>query len=126
MKLTKKHRTAIELLIEGNMSKTDIAQSVNVSRQTLNKWLNDTDFKDEYDEQIKEIERRFKRRICNMTAAALDRQENILKRSKNDIAAASVAKDILDRAGYAPDDNINIEMKEQVIIVDDIPRGGSK
>lgn len=123
MRLTKKHKTAIELLIEGTMSKTDIAQSVNVSRQTLNKWLNDTDFKAEYDEQLKEIDRRFKRRISNMTAAALDRQEKILKRSKNDIAAASVAKDVLDRAGYAPDDNINIGMKEPVIIVDDIPRG---
>lgn len=103
MKLTKKHRTAIELLIAGHMSKDEIAQSVKVSRKTLYNWLDDEDFKAEYDEQLKEIERKIRRRISCLANKALDRQEDILDNSANDSAAASVASDVLDRAGYKPE-----------------------
>ena len=125
MKLTKRHRTAIKLLIEGRLSKEEIAQSVKVARQTLYNWMNDSDFIEEYNEQLAEIDRRVKRRISNLVNDALDRQERILNKGKNDIAAAAVAKDVLDRAGYAPDENINVSGTEAVTIINDIPRSDS-
>ncbi|NDO19945.1 helix-turn-helix domain-containing protein [Lachnospiraceae bacterium MD329] len=125
MKLTKRHRTAIELLIEGELSIDEIAQNVKTTRQTLYNWRKDADFEQEYNEQLNEIERRTKRRISRMVDTALERQERILTKSRNDNAAAMVAKDVLDRAGYAPDSNINVNAEGVVQIIDDIPRGES-
>lgn len=103
MNLTKKHRTAIELLITGQMSREEIARTVKVSRRTLYNWLENKDFKAEYDEQLRELDRKIRQRISCMANKALDRQEDILENSTNDSAAASVAADILDRAGYKPE-----------------------
>ena len=125
MKLTKRHRTAIELLIEGELSIDEIAQNVKTTRQTLYNWRKDPNFEQEYNEQLNEIERRTKRRISRMVDTALERQERILTKSRNDNAAAMVAKDVLDRAGYAPDSNINVNAEGVVQIIDDIPRGES-
>lgn len=122
MKLGKKHRTAIRLLIEGEMSKEEIAQSVKVSRRTLYNWMNDEDFSEEYNEQLDELDRKIKRRISNLVSDALDRQKKILCKSNNDNAAAVVAKDVLDRAGYAPDSKIQLEGEGEVHIINNIPR----
>lgn len=123
MKLTQRHRKAIEMLIEGELSIDEIARNVKTTRQTLHNWRKDPDFEQEYNEQLNEIERRTKRRISRMVDAALTRQELILEKSRNDNAAAMVAKDILDRAGYAPDNSINVNTEGVVQIIDDIPRG---
>lgn len=125
MRLKKYHRTAIELMIKGELTMDEIAKSVKKSRQALYKWLEDEDFKAEYDERIAEIERRQRRRICNMAEKALDRQEQILKKSKNDMAAASVAADVLDRAGYTKENVVTVGGgAAPVQIINDIPRGG--
>ena len=122
MRITKRHNEAIELLIDGELTKEQIAKSVRVSRSTLYKWLEDKDFNEEYQERLNEIERQTRARIRNMTAKALDRQEQILDTSRNDMAAASVAADVLDRAGYAPEDNVNVNTAAPVQILFDIPR----
>ena len=126
MKITKKHKKAIELLISGELTKEEIANCVKVSRKTLYNWIDDPDFAAEYDEQLAEINRRQKRRIYNMVDKALDTQERILEKSKNDIAAASVASDVLDRAGYKPDDKVSIEAAAPVQIIYDIPEDGNR
>lgn len=126
MRITKRHEEAIGLLIDGELSKEDIAKSVRVSRSTLYRWLEDEDFTAEYEYRLEEIERQTRARIRRMTAKALDRQERILDTSKNDIAAASVAADVLDRAGYAPEDNVNVNTAQPVQILFDIPRTGNE
>lgn len=126
MRINKRHSEAIELLIEGTLTKEQIAKNVHVSRSTLYKWLEDEDFTAEYEYRLEEIERQTRARIRRMTAKALDRQERILDTSKNDIAAASVAADVLDRAGYAPEDNVNVNTAQPVQILFDIPRTGNE
>ena len=123
MRVTDRHRNVIKLLIEGNLSKSEIAKNVKITRKTLYNWLNDDDFKAEYDEALAEMERITKAKIGSMAYRALERQEKILDKSKNDIAAAAVAKDVLDRAGYAPEDKINIKNTEPITIINNIPRG---
>lgn len=121
MRITKRHKEAIRLLIEGSLTKEEIAKNVKVSRTTLYNWLQDDDFNEELEEQTAEIDRLTRTRIRNMTKKALDRQEKILDYSKNDMAAASVAADILDRAGYGPEDTLNIRAAEPIQIINDIP-----
>ena len=122
MRINKRHSEAIELLIEGTLTKEQIAKNVHVSRSTLYKWLEDEDFTAEYEYRLEEIERQTRARIRRMTAKALDRQERILDTSRNDMAAASVAADVLDRAGYPPEDNVNVNTAQPVQILCDIPR----
>ena len=43
--LDKRRQKAIVMLFEGNLNDKEIAKSVNRSRQTLNKWKNDSKFK---------------------------------------------------------------------------------
>lgn len=109
-KLTKKHRTAIELLLQGELTIEEIAASVKVSRRTLHYWMQDKLFAEELKEREADFRRVQKARITQLASKALDTQEQIMDRSKNDVARAGVASDVLDRAGYikpkkAEDDN---------------------
>ena len=99
-KLTKKHRTAIELLLQGAGTMEEIAKCVKVTRKTLYNWLEDPLFKEELKEREADFRRVQKARISNLASKALDTQEQIMDRSKNDVARAGVASDVLDRAGY--------------------------
>lgn len=108
MKIGKRHRQAIELLVMTDKSKTEIAETVNISRTALSKWLKDADFIAELKELEEERDRRTRKRIRNMVDKALDRQGRILDESKSDAAAASVASDVLDRAGFAVASDVNI------------------
>lgn len=108
MRLTGKHKTALRLLFEGNYTKDEVAKIVKVSRQTLYNWLHDADFKAAMKELEDDFDRKTRCRIRALVRGALERQEQILSKSRNDNAAAIVAKDVLDRAGFMPDSNVNV------------------
>lgn len=99
-KLTKKHRTAIELLVRGAGTIEEIAKAVNVTRKTIYNWMEDPLFKEELKEREADFRRVQKARITQLASKALDTQEQIMDKSKNDVARAGVASDVLDRAGY--------------------------
>ena len=122
MKLTNRHKTALQLIFEGEKSIAEIAKCVKVSRTALYKWMCDNDFKTEMECLRAENDRQTRRKICAMVRKALDRQERIIKYSKNDNAAAVVCKDILDRAGFSAESIIKIDGAEPVQIINNIPR----
>ncbi len=122
MKIKKIHNDAIMLMLEGQFTKREIAQQIGKSEKTLWNWEQDEDFQAAYDKARKEEERRNWARIHKMSKKALDVQEKIMDKSKNDIARASVAADVLDRAGYAPEQNVNVNAGAVVEIIDDINR----
>lgn len=45
----------IELLIEGILNKTEIAQQIGVCRQTIYEWMEKDDFKAEFDKRLNQI-----------------------------------------------------------------------
>jgi transposase-like protein len=53
--LDQKKLTAIELLIRGDMSKTDIAEKVGIHRTTLYGWLDDEEFKKAFNDTLQKI-----------------------------------------------------------------------
>ena len=56
-KFTKKKQKAVELLIEGDLTKKEIAEELGIARQTLHKWMNDERFQAELQKQTDQIKR---------------------------------------------------------------------
>lgn len=94
------HREVIRLLLEGELTRDEIAARVKKSRQTLYNWLKDPVFNNELEECRRQRESLFKARIARNAGYAIERQKKILIESEDDRAAASVIADTLDRAGY--------------------------
>lgn len=115
MKLTKRHREAIDELLRGNLTKTEIAKHVHVARSTLYEWMRDEDFKAELQERESDYKRMINARISKMAFSALDTQEDIMSKSDNDRARASVAADILNRAGYTKTDTAETKTPEDTV-----------
>ncbi|MGN0181152.1 MAG: phBC6A51 family helix-turn-helix protein [Candidatus Ornithomonoglobus sp.] len=115
MKITKKHRDAINELLKGKMTKAEIAKHVHVARSTLYEWLKDDDFKAELEERESDYKRMISARISKMAFSALDTQEDIMSKSDNDRARASVAADILNRAGYTKTNIVELKTPEDAV-----------
>lgn len=112
--LSSKQKKCVKMLIEGTFTQKEIAEAVKITEQTLCNWKKDAGFMEYYNEQIKQG-------IISLTAAALQTQKKLLN-AKSEMVRFQVSKDILDRAGFAAEDNININSNDTVVIVDDIPR----
>ena len=72
--LDKRRQKAIVMLFEGNLNDEEIAKSVNRSRQTLNKWKNDSKFKlaqEQYESLVvkKDFESKALRELVNLLNA---------------------------------------------------------
>lgn len=111
--MTGKREKALAMLVSGDLKLSEIAERLKISEKTLYNWRQD----DEFD---RELRRRLNIKMGTIAASALHTQSSLLK-SKSDMVKHLAAKDLLDRAGYVPDSNININGQEQIQIIDDIP-----
>lgn len=123
--MKKNKEMALELMLEGTHTMQEIADIVKKSRQTLYNWLENEEFKVEYERRTEDMSRMARARLAKMSIKALDRAENILEHSNNDIAAASVVKDVLDRAGYSAENVVHVAAEAPVQIINNIPRSDS-
>ena len=99
--LKPKQKKCIEMLVCGSYTQVQIARELKISEQTICNWKKDEEFSSEFSKQL---------RICVQTLApkAVKTMENLLK-SESDNVRFSAAKDILDRTGFKPSDNINVK-----------------
>lgn len=112
--MTGKKEKALILLVSGDLRLSEIAKRLKISEKTLYNWRQE----DEFDSELR---RRLHIKMGTAAAAALRTQSSLLN-SKSDMVKHLAAKDILDRAGYVPDNNININSSDIVQIINDIPR----
>ncbi len=98
-------------MIAGNLKQKEIAAQIKVSEQTICTWKKNDDFMAEYESMLKS-------RMKSMAAAAFQTETNLLK-AKSEMVRLMAAKDILDRAGFKPDDNLNVNNFGKVVIIDD-------
>ena len=108
-----KRARAVEMLVSGEFKLYEIAEELKISEKTLYNWRCEEEFDAEY-------RRRMNIKIGRIAGKALKTQEELLE-SRSDMVKHLAAKDILDRAGYTPDSNINIHGDAAVQIIDDIP-----
>ena len=122
--MKKNKEKALKLMLEGNMTMQEIADDVKKTRRTLYNWLeNDEEFKEEYERRLADMARMSRARLGVLVPKAINRAEDILENSRNDIAAANVIKDVLDRTGHSSENIVKIEQEAPVQIINNIPKG---
>ena len=109
--LTPKQRKAVELLASGQYTQKEVAALVKVSEQTVSTWKKNILFMAEYD-------RLMRQQFQTMAAKAFKTQTALLD-SENDMVRYLAAKDLMDRGGFKPDDNVKLEGVVPVIITAD-------
>lgn len=100
MALSAQQKTALRLMVQGDMKQVDIAERVKVSEQTICNWKKNDEFMAEYDSML--------RSLMNGVAAKAFRTHTNLLDARSEMVRYMAAKDILDRAGYAPVDKSEI------------------
>lgn len=107
-KLTTKQIKCIELMVEG-WKQGDIAHEIGIASETISRWKNQDLFIQEYKNAI---DTKFK----YLAGFAQKTIEDLAKDSKNDNVRLSAAKDILDRGGYKPVEEIEGNFGLQISI----------
>jgi hypothetical protein len=93
-------------MIKGTMTDQEIAQEINVAQKTICEWKkNNKEFQTEYNNLM--------RNSLQYAAPKAFKKQLSLLNSRNDMVAHLAAKDIMDRAGFAP-----VEKVEQQIDMD--------
>lgn len=98
--LKPRQKKCIEMLISGTMTQADIAVALKVSEQTICNWKKNSEFAAELESANRLV-------ISSLVPAAIQRTKALLNADSEAVQLAA-AKDILDRAGYKPQDNIRL------------------
>lgn len=99
--LKPKQKKCIELLVEGQMTQREIAQEINVAEKTISVWKSNPEF-------LSELENAMRLSIRSLATKAKNTMASLLT-SDSDNVRFQAAKDILDRAGFKPQDKIEVE-----------------
>lgn len=100
MKLKKIHRDAIKYMLDGSLTKDEIADKIGKSRKTLYNWLKDPDFEAEYEEQERQRRAAMVAAILRNARDGVARASKIINESEDTKAVVSMISDMLDRAGF--------------------------
>lgn len=98
--LKPKQKKCIEMLVSGTMTQADVAAALKVSEQTICNWKRNEEFAEELAAANRLV-------ISSLVPAAVQRTKALLSADSEAVQLAA-AKDILDRAGYKPQDNIRL------------------
>lgn len=109
--LNSKQEKCIELMVAGDRTQKEIAKTLRVSEATICNWKKNEEFTSEYTSSLKNG-------MKDVAAKAFNTEVSLLK-ARSETVRLMAAKDILDRAGFKPDDNVNLNGIETVVIVDD-------
>ena len=100
--LNPKQIKCLQLMIQGNKTDKEIAEAINVTQKTICEWKkNNKEFQNEYNSLM--------RNALQYAAPKAFRKQLSLLKSKNDMVAHLAAKDIMDRAGFAPTEKIELD-----------------
>lgn len=102
----------IDMMLHTKLTHTAIAKKIGVCKQTISNWKKTDEFIDEYNRQMKQD-------IQSLAAKALQTQTRLLN-AKSEMVRYMASKDILDRAGFKPEEKVELETKSKVVIVDDL------
>lgn len=106
--LNTKQKKCIELLVAGDKTQKQIAEILHVSENTISNWKKHEEFISEYTSSLKSS-------MKDVAAKAFNTEISLLK-ARSEMVRLMAAKDILDRAGFKPDDKVNLIGSGMVVI----------
>lgn len=106
-----KQQRCIELLVEDKKSQKEIADELRINENTITNWKKNEEFMEEYAAAIRT-------HMKHVAAKAFQKEVKLLS-AESEMVQLMAAKDLLDRAGFKPEDNVNIGGAGKIIIVDD-------
>ena len=109
--LNSKQSKCIELMTAGNRTQKEIASCLHVTEATICNWKKNAEFMAEYTLALKNS-------MKEVAAKAFCVEKSLLK-ARSESVRLMAARDILDRAGFKPDENINLG-GEAVVLVNDL------
>ena len=109
--LNPKQKKCIEMLLEGDKTQKQIASELKVSENTIGNWKKNEEFDAEYTASLK--------LAMKGVATKAFKTEIKLLSARSEMVRLMAAKDLLDRAGFKPDDNVNVNGVGRVVIIDD-------
>lgn len=71
-KLTKQQYKAIDLLISGQYTKTEIAELCDISRRQLYRWITYDEFQEEYKVKVDELRSKFDPRLMSLISSIMN------------------------------------------------------
>lgn len=98
--LNAKQRKCIDLLVTGRYTQAQIAKELKITPQTICNWKKDPEFSQELQACLKSC-------IQTLAPKAVKTLESLLN-SESDNVRFSAARDILDRTGFKPGENISV------------------
>lgn len=96
-----KQKKCLELMLTGDYTQKEIAKEIGVTEQTIVNWKKNDEFAEEYNSALK-------KRINLHAATAFKTETELLKNADSDSVRLNAAKDILDRAGFKPRDEVSL------------------
>lgn len=103
MALKPKQIKCLQLMIQGDMTDKKIAEAINITQKTICDWKkNCKEFQEEYNSLM--------RSSLQYAAPKAFRKQMALLDSRNDMVAHLAAKDIMDRAGFAPTEKVEMDV----------------
>lgn len=109
--LSSKQQKCVGLMALGDRTQKQIAETIHVTEATICNWKKNAEFMTAYTAALKNSMRE--------VAARAFKTELSLLSARSEKVRLMAAKDILDRAGFKPDDNINLAC-DPVVIVNDM------
>lgn len=98
-------------MVTGDRTQKQIAELLNVSEASICNWKKNNDFMAEYTSSLQYS-------MKDVAAKAFHTEIKLLS-ARSEMVRLMTAKDILDRAGFKPDDKLNLNI-EPVMIVNDL------
>lgn len=98
-------------MVAGSRTQKEIAGQLRVTEATICNWKKNAEFRAEYTSLLKDS-------MKEVAAKAFCVEKSLLK-ARSESVRLMAAKDILDRAGFKPDDNVNLN-GEAVVLVNDL------
>ena len=100
MKQKKKQKKFVELMDYGEMKQKERDKQIDVSEKTICVQKKNTEFMAEYESLLRN-------KMRSLAATAFQTETKLLK-ARSEMVRLMAAKDILDRAGFKPEDNVNL------------------
>ena len=98
--LSSKQRKCVELMALGDRTQKEIAEQLRITEATICNWKKNEDFQMEYIEFVR-------RNLSGAVAKAFNVEISLLN-ARSEMVRLLAAKDVLDRAGFKPEDNVNL------------------